>query len=108
MTEDNEQWSKEAAAIVHGELAPAAEKATKSIAKSSVLSALRSGFSSLALAGLGAATGAQLGGGRLVPALGGAATGKALETGKTYVQGSRQRKQGRAILDLVLFFKQSG
>lgn len=100
---DDERWHAEATDIIASALRPVQTRLNKIIASSPALEALRIGVTDLSYSAVGAATGA-LAGGSLVSGLTGAAGGKGAEVVVSYLRNLRKRREGKAVLDLVMSF----
>jgi len=98
-----EQWNVEARKIVQAELEPMRRELEKSVNKSPALAALKTGATGMMVSGIGATTGFALGG-SLTSALASAAASKLAESVLAYVKNIGERRAGRAVLDLALFF----
>ncbi|MCG5439251.1 hypothetical protein [Micromonospora foliorum] len=98
-------WAREARGVVYGELAPAREKLQKAAMQSPAMAAAKKGVRDFTLSGIGTLGGA-IAGGKIAPALIGAATGKIAEVALEYLKAKRAQRQARAILDITVSFVQ--
>ncbi len=103
MSSDDENWQSEAKQILTSELQPLRTKLDRIVQTSPALSAARSGAVNLAYSAVGAIAGAALSG-DLTASLVGATGGKGAEVIVSYIRGLRKRREGKALLDLVLSF----
>jgi hypothetical protein len=106
--EEDERWVAQASSIVDAELEAVRERVNAAVKRSPALESLRVGTAGFALAGLGALVGAAAGGGKVLPALAGAGSAKAIEGAVNYMHMLRDRRQGRALLGLALSFRDQG
>jgi hypothetical protein len=106
LRDGDEQWSRQAAAIVDTELGAVRERIHAVTSRSPALAALRVGTAGFALTGLGAVVGSATGGGRVLPALAGAGSAKAVEVTASYIRRLRERRQGHALLGLAVTFRE--
>jgi hypothetical protein len=100
---ETEDWNRNAADIVHAELAPLRERVRGAAEKSAVLRATKSGLTSMTFSGVGALAGAAAGG-QLATSLVGAGAGKGAELVRAYLEAIQQKRRAKAVLDLTLAF----
>jgi hypothetical protein len=98
-----QRWQAEAKGVIAAELRPMQDKINRAVKKSPALSSLRIGAVDMGYSAVGAATGALMGG-SIVTGLVGAASGKSAEVVVNYLRNLRERRQGRAVLDLIVSF----
>jgi hypothetical protein len=100
---ETEDWNRNAADIVHVELAPLRERVRAVSEKSAALRAVKSGLASFTFSGVGPLAGTAAGG-RLTTSLAGAGAGKGAEVVQSYLKAIAEKRRAKAILDLTLAF----
>jgi hypothetical protein len=103
ISSDDEAWQSEARGIFEWELRSIRDKLNRTTQKSSALSVAKVGTINMTYSAVGALTGFALGG-NIGTALAGAASAKGTEVIVSYLRGLKERRQGKAILDLALAF----
>ena len=98
-----ETWEVDAREIISSEISPIRGRLDRAVKKSPALTAMKKGLRDITLSGVGALGGASAGG-RLGPAIAGAAAGKTAEVFLAYVKAIHERRENKAILDLALRF----
>lgn len=100
----DENWELRINEIVYTELEAIRERLNRIARQSTGLASVTEGAKSLTFAGIGAAAGATMGA-SFFSGLVGAATAKAAEVGVAYLNSLRERRRAKAVLDLILSFK---
>jgi hypothetical protein len=103
LPDSTEDWVREARGIVSAEMAPVRETLEKTTRRSPAMTSAKTGIRSLAFSAFGAAAGA-LAGDSFTAAIAGAAAGQAGELLVQYLAAAKERRQARAVLDLMLTF----
>ena len=103
ISSDDPGWQSSAKSIISTELRPIQEELNKAVNRSSALTAMKVGISDLGYSAVGATAGA-LAGGKLTTGLIGAAATKGSQVLVNYLRGIQERREGKAVLDLVVSF----
>jgi len=102
---ESDDGARDAAAIVSAELKMATTRLVGATQKSPVLSTLKKGTAEFGLAGLGVGAGLLVTGGNPLGGILGAGAPATVRTIGNYVSSVRQKRKGKAILDVAALFQ---
>ncbi len=102
-----QEWSRNAAGLIHEALEPSREAVRKELRTSTALGALRSASESIAFSICGIGVGAQVGGSIAAPAIAAAATAATMKSSRDFVAGLRARRSRVSYLRTLTEFSQA-
>jgi hypothetical protein len=103
---DDSRWAEHSNEIITEQLEPTRQRLEKVVKKSSGLATLRKGVTSFSFSGIGAVAGLGAGG-SLLSTLTSAAAGKAAEFGVAYLSALKEKRDARAVLDVIVSLRTS-